>query len=569
MTRRVLTIVALVLALLAAASCGGSNKPPRTVEPPEPTLSAPTKFVPRVKKPNVLVIETDDMRMDELRFMPNVRKLIARRGLAFENSFAPYPLCCPSRASFLTGQYAHNHGVLSTSSPFGFQSFDDRRTLGTVLQGAGYQTALIGKYLNGYARQHQFGSSASSRRYVPPGWNQWLAGSDHLYPLGSPLHGGTYNYFSMTQVDNGTVTPHRGRYSSDVTAEQTRATLTQFGSAKKPWFIWWTPTAPHFGNPHEADDPRPLRDTAGHLERWETPGRPAWVKGHFDRQITHPLGQPPVGPAEADISDKPKFMRSRPEMDAAEKAALTEVSRQRAESLFALDRQVAVTLKKLQSTGQYKNTVVAFTSDNGYFLGEHRKRQGKILSHEPSLRVPFLIAGPGIRHGRRYDPVTTVDMAPTFAAYAGLKGMPGADGRSMLPIIYGSDRGWEAPVVTEGTMTDRGYLGNHTQPGFISALNTRGIRTARYKYTKYSSGESELYDLAKDPLELDGKQDDPAYAAVKKKLDALWFAYYDCKGTVCDKPLPARFRATPAREKKITDAEIRRTNTYYGDRWLK
>ncbi|MGI9157474.1 MAG: sulfatase family protein [Marmoricola sp.] len=568
MTRRVVTTVAVALALVAASSCGGSPKPPRTVEPPEPTLSAPTKFVPKVKKPNILVIETDDMRMDELRFMPDVRRLIQKRGLTFENSFAPYPLCCPSRSSFLSGQYAHNHGVLGTSAPFGFQSFDDRTTLATVLQGAGYQTALIGKYLNGYAQQHVHGSTASSRRYVPPGWNQWLAGSDRNYAVGSRLHGGTYNYFSMTQVDNGTVTPHRGRYSTDLTAEQTRQTMTQFGSAKKPWFVWWTPTAPHFGSPQEQDDPPPLRDTSGHLERWETPARPAWVKGHFDRQITHPLGQPAAGPAEADMSDKPSYLRSRPEMDTAELAALTEVTRQRAESLFALDRQIAITLKKLQSTGQYQDTVIAFTSDNGYFLGEHRKRQGKILSHEPSLRVPFLIAGPGIRHGRRYDPITTVDMAPTFAAYAGLKTMPGTDGASMIPVIRGGDRGWDAPVVTEGRMSDPGYLGNHSQRGFTSALNTRGIRTYRYTYTKYSTGESELYDLAKDPLQLEGRQDDPAYAAVKKKLDALWFAYYDCKGTTCDKPMPARFRATRAQEKKVTDAEVRRTNAYYGDRWL-
>ena len=107
----------------------------------------------------MLVIETDDMRWDELKFMPNVRKLIQGRGLAFENSFAPYPLCCPSRASFLTGKYAHNHHVLSHLDPFGFQAFDDRTTLATVLHGGGYQTALVGKYLNGYARQHVHGST--------------------------------------------------------------------------------------------------------------------------------------------------------------------------------------------------------------------------------------------------------------------------------------------------------------------------------------------------------------------------------------------------------------------------
>jgi N-acetylglucosamine-6-sulfatase len=565
--RRLVTAAVLVAVFVATAACGGAGHkgPPRSVEPKVPKISAATSFVPKVKKPNVLVIEADDMRTDELKFMPTVRRLIARRGLTFENSFAPYPLCCPSRASFLSGEYAHNHHVLSTSSPFGFQSFDDHRTLATVLQGAGYQTALIGKYLNGYARQHVFDSKKSSRRYVPPGWNEWMAGSDHIYPVGTRLHGGTYNYFSMTQVINGTVTPNHGRYSTDVTAAETRKTVTQFGKAQKPWFIWWTPTAPHFGSPRERDDPRPLRNTKGVLEHWETPARPAWVKGRFDKQVTHALGQPPFGPAEANMSDKPRFLRTRPEMDAQEKASLTEVSRQRAESLYVLDRQIGVTIARLQKTGQYANTIIAFTSDNGYFLGEHRKRQGKILDHEPSLRVPFLIAGPGIRHGKRYDPITTIDMASTFAAYAGLPGMPGADGRSMVPTIEHGDQGWTAPVVTEGSMGNRGYTHLFTQPGFDNALNSRGIRTARYKYTKYSTGEVELYDLAKDPVELEGKQDDPAYAKVKRKLDALWFAYYNCKGAACDKPMPKEFQASVKQEKAITVNETKRTRQYYDD----
>ncbi|MDQ6641772.1 MAG: sulfatase [Actinomycetota bacterium] len=564
MIRRAMMAAALVSALLAVAACGsGGNAPKRiSVEPPQPTITAATRYVPPVRKPNILVIEADDMRTDELKFMPNVRKLIGARGLTFQNSFAPYPLCCPSRSSFLSGKYAHNHHVLGTSSPFGFQSFDDHQTLATVLQGAGYQTALIGKYLNGYAEQHVFGSHKSSRRYVPPGWTQWMGGSDHLYPVSSPLHGGTYNYWSMTQVINGKVVPHRGRYSTDVTAQQTRTTLTQFGNKKKPWFIWWTPVAPHFGSPHERDDPKPLRGTDGKLETFKTPARPTWVRGRFDKQITHALGQPAHGPAEADMSDKPKFLRIKPEMTSAEKAALTKVSRQRAEAIYVLDKQIAVTIDRLQKSGQYNNTIIAFTSDNGYFLGEHRKRQGKILAHEPSLRVPFLIAGPGIRHGTRYDPITTIDMAPTFAAYAGLPSMPQADGVSMVPVINKGDQGWARPVVTEGYMGDAGYQ-QFTRPGFHTALNSRGIRTARYKYVKYSTGEVELYDLKTDPLELNSRQRDPAYAAVMRKLDALWTRYYNCKQASCATPMPKEFRATAQQERAITDNEATRTAQYY------
>src|SRR5690606_27210621 len=136
--------------------------------------------------------------------MPNVRRFIAERGLTFENSFAPYPLCCPSRASFLTGKYAHNHHVLSHVAPWGFGSFDDSDTLATRLRDGGYATALVGKYLNGYGKQPVRGTDEPSLEYVPPGWDAWYAGSDHIWRPGEtyrgrPMHGSTYAYFDLTQ----------------------------------------------------------------------------------------------------------------------------------------------------------------------------------------------------------------------------------------------------------------------------------------------------------------------------------------------------------------------------------
>ena len=558
-------VLALVVGLGTLAACGdGSSGPDRPKATP-PAKTLPTTYVPSVKRPNMLVIETDDMRWDELKFMPNVRKLIKGRGLAFENSFAPYPLCCPSRASFLTGKYAHNHHVLSHVDPFGFQAFDDRTTLATVLHGGGYQTALVGKYLNGYARQHVHGSTRPSLHYVPPGWDQWMAGSDKVFPAGDPLHGGTYNYFSMTQNVNGQVVAHPGIYSTRLLADQVQDVVGGFSKKPDPWFVWWTPVAPHFGVPHERDDPAPVLRDDGVLGRFSTPARPRWVRGLFDDQVTHPLGVPPVGPVESDMSDKPRYLRKLPDINVEEKAALTEVSRQRAESLFVLDQQIGVVLQRLQKLGEYDHTVVAFTSDNGYFLGEHRKRTGKILAHEPSLRVPFLIAGPGIRHGRRFDPITSIDLAPTFADYAGLKGMPDADGISLVRTIEKGDQGWTRPVVTEGRMGDRSYVRHAPRQGFDTALNERGVRTARWKYVRYSTGEVELYDLKDDPLELESRQDDPSYDGVRRKLQKVWEQYYDCKGAGCAEPLPPELRATVAQTKAITDNEYRRTRAYYVD----
>ena len=451
------------------------------------------------RQPNVLVIETDDMRWDDLRWMPNVRRLIQRKGLSFENSFAPYPLCCPSRSSFLSGKYTHNHHVYTHLEPYGFAAFRDQHTIATVLKGAGYQTALVGKYLNGYGQQ-TLRSGEPSLQYIPPGWDQWYAGSDHLWDFDDPHYGGgTYSYFKLIQNVNGQINMFPGQYSTDVLAGEARRVMTGFSRSKAPWFLWWTPTAPHHGLPRESDDPLPTRRRDGQFSEWDTPGRPDWVKGRFDKQITHGLGTPLKGSAEKDVSDKPNYLRKLPNLTSEERAAETEITRQRAESLYALDVQVRRTITHLRRLHQLKRTLIVFTSDNGYYLGEHRKRSGKITLHEPSLRVPLVIAGPGVPRGRRYDPITTIDMAPTIAAYAGTT-MEGADGTSLVPTIQSGDRGWSRAVVTEGMMGFGRYgeeFGLGRQP-----LDTRGLRLGRWKLTRYSTGEVELYDLLTDPLEL-------------------------------------------------------------------
>ena len=511
----------------------------------------------------MLVIETDDMRWDDLRWMPSVRRLIQRRGLSFENSFAPYPLCCPSRSSFLSGKYTHNHHVYTHLDPYGFAAFHDRHTIATVLQGAGYRTALVGKYLNGYGEQF-LRSGKPSLHYVPPGWDQWYAGSDHLWDFDSPnFGGGTYTYDHLIQNIDGTIRSFPGRYSTDVTAQQTRRVIDGFsrGGTRRPWFVWWTPTAPHHGLPVEPDDPAPTRRRDGEFSEWGTPGRPAWVRGRFDRQITHGSGTPPSGSAEKDVRDKPAYLRKLPELTAAERAAETEVTRQRAESLYALDVQVRRTFAHLRRTHQLARTVVMFTSDNGYYLGEHRKRTGKVTLHEPSLRVPLLVVGPGVPHGRRYDPVTTIDLAPTIAAYAGTT-MAGADGTSVLPLIRHGDRGWRRPVVTEGMMGFGRYADDHRLGR--SPLDTRGLRLGRWKLTRYSTGEVELYDLLTDPLELDNLAHVPRHAAQLRALEVLYDEYHDCVGAQCRVAVPARWRLTPAQSRRLTRHQVRVTNRYFG-----
>ncbi len=524
------------------------------IEPDPPQLTERPQ-----EHPNVLVIEADDMRWDDVRWMPNVRRLIQARGLTFESSFSPYPLCCPSRASFLTGRYAHNHRVLSHAEPFGFASFRDKRTIATVLQKAGYRTGLVGKYLNGYGEQVRR-NGEPSLNYVPPGWTRWRAGSDHVWRAIDPFNGGTYAYFNLVENVDGELKSFVGRYSTDVMAEQTRWLISRFGSRPDPWFIWWNPVAPHHGSPAESDDPGQTRRADGQWTNWVTPARPDWVKGRFDSQITHGAGTPGTGSAEVVTSDKPRYLRRLPELTLEEREAVAEVTRQRAESLFVLDVQIGRTISRLSRSGQLANTVIIFTSDNGYYLGEHRKRLGKTNLHEPSLRVPLIVAGPGVPRGRRYDPVSTVDLAPTLAAYAGVR-MPKADGIDLTQLIEQGDSGWDRPVVTEAMMPEGPYAAGPLSTD--SQLNTRGLRLGRWKLTRYTTGESELYDLATDPLELRNLARVPRYADELRDLKKLYRTYRDCRGPECAAGLPEKYRVSPTEMRRITVNMRRATRLWF------
>jgi len=542
---------ALLLALgLMSAGCSSRTSTPHR--------AAGTTDV----RPNVLVVMLDDMRSDEMQFAPNAVRYVQSRGLDFRNSFSPYPLCCPARASFLLGQYAHNHRVLSQQSPWGFQALDDHLTIGGRMQQAGYQTALVGKYLNGYGAQRSLVTKKPSVDYVPPGWTDWMVGLQKQWPAGSPNQGGTYRYFAFTQNVNGRVVPHPGRYSSDVIGGETRDLIDKYHGSDKPFFMWVTPVAPHFGAPREADDPPPYVEANGRIQRFPTPARPRWVKHRFDATITHAFGQPLNGPAEADMSDKPSFMRRLPETTPIEKQRLRDVERQRAESIYAWDRQFGEIIEELKKTGEYENTVIMFTSDNGYYLGEHRQRVGKIKAHEPVIHVPLDVAGPGIQFGVRYQPITTFDLTATILDMAGAAALPNMDGSSKLDEMTGPDQPWRVPVITEGRPSG-------VRPSAWSALagglTTSGIRTGRYKLIRYANGDSELYDLLVDPNELDSVWGKPAYARVQRQLVKLWNLRKTCRAAECRLPLPASLRssvAALARQFAIAQEEHR---SYYGN----
>ena len=542
--------VTLALALLGIRATSG--------DPPAAAAATATAESDPDTRPNIVVVMADDMRADDLRFMPSLRSQVMSRGLKFRNSFSPYPLCCPSRASFLSGQYAHNHEVLNNDAPFGFGSFDDSRTVATALKDAGYRTGFVGKYLNNYGIDRSRVTGEHSWRYVPAGWTDWYAALQRPRRLYDRYpNGGAYNYFHTIFNANGrTDDSHEGEYQTGVLGRFSRTLVTRYSRTDKPFFLYLSALAPHYGGPHEPDDVDSIRRPDGWVSEFETPARPDWVKGRYDDDVPRSPGLPADGgPSEADVSDKPRAFQS-PELSRRERKLVTAVTRQRAEAIAVLDAQISRLVQTLREQGELDETVLVFTSDNGYFLGEHRFRNGKRKAYEPSIRVPLVIAGPGIPHGVRNDPTKTPDLTATILDLAGAAPPRRADGRSLVPS-FAADRGWTAPVVTEGIVDGSARLHDTSKRllGFTDARTTIGIRTARYKLIVDASGTVELYDLDEDPNELDSVADDPAYREIRRELTQLWRRYKDCVGAKCSEPLPPSLALSPAQTKESTKAQ--------------
>ncbi len=559
-------VVSLVLAVLTF-SRGGASTSARV----EPSLEGPTPTAVATdgserpstmpKQPNVVLVMADDMRVDDLAFAPNLRKLIAAHGVTFENSFAPFPLCCPSRASFLTGQYAHNHKVWWHDPPYGYGAFDDSRSIATSLQDAGYRTGYIGKYLNRYGLARSKVTGEPSARYVPNGWDDWRAAVEP--PGESDIHGSTYDYMDTPFNVNGEIdNSHRGVYQSDVLGDMSVDMSRRFARNRKPFFMYVNYVAPHHGQPNAVDEPDFVPDSNGREVHVVTPAVPDWVRGRFDDRVRRASGVARTGEEiESDVSDKPRELQKRVQPLGEEaKDALLYATRRRAEAVYVMDRNIARLVAELQRSGAWEETVFAFTSDNGMIMGEHGLGMTKVRAHEPSLRVPMLVTGPGLRDRQvRQDPITTVDLTATILDLADARPSHTPDGVSRVRSLVEGDEGWRTPVVTEAVFTARG-----SDPQFTDLRTTIGIRVSRYSYTRYKSGETELYDLVEDPREDTNVADAPEYAEVRAALDELWPAIKDCRGRGCAPPLPKVLEAGPRLNRSNTDAYWTAIDAAYG-----
>ena len=423
--------------------------------------------VPR--PPNIVVILTDDQRWDTLWGMPVVEKELVGHGLTFTNSFVVNPLCCPSRASFLTGQYSHSTGVYLNAGPHGgFRSFHDRRTIATVLHSAGYTTGLFGKYLNRY------GVAARDRHYVPPGWDAWNVFLRQT------------TYYDYNLVENGRV-HHYGDgpadYSTDVLARKAAAFVAR---APRPFFVEFAP----FG-PHEPAPPPPRHKSAFVRSTWTKP--PSFN--------------------ETDVSDKPEYIRQLRPLTPNRIWQAEQFRRHQLAAALAIDDAVAALVKALKARHLLHSTLIVLTSDNGVMWGEHALVAArKAVPYEESIRVPLVMRYDPLLHGRpRKDGhlALNIDYAPTFAALAG-RTMPGAEGRSLVPLLAGSQPSWRHDFLVE-------HIDGPPQRDVPSYCAVRG---AGYKYVLYQSREEELYDLQADPYELQNQAANPAFASLKKQLRA-------------------------------------------------
>ncbi|MDQ4143921.1 MAG: sulfatase [Actinomycetota bacterium] len=433
--RVLLPVLAGALTLSAASGIAGSRDSAAAQEAPD-------------DRPNFIVIVTDDQRADTMWAMPRVRRKIAHRGIRFRQGYVSNSLCCPSRASILTGRYSHSTGVYTNSPPHGgFAAFEDDSTIATWLDEAGYRTALVGKYFNGYA----------DAEYIPPGWNVWNAFT------GKRGNGGAFYHYALSV--NGERRTFRSKprdYSTDVLAKKA---LRFIETSDNPFFLYFAPYAPHG-----------MQAAPRH-------------QGMFEGlQIEH---SPSYN--EKNVSDKPRWVRKLDFVSDTGRWARV------LETLLAVDEAAGRMVRTLREQGELDNTFIAFLSDHGRGRGEHRWLE-KSDPYRGSTQIPYIVRYDRLIQNPRKDGhlLLNLDIAPTIARLAGVPS-PGAEGASFVPLLQSPEASWRGDFLLEHLEDKRGV------PSYC------GVRTENHLYVAYDTDEEELYDLNKDPYELKNVAEDDAY----------------------------------------------------------
>jgi arylsulfatase A-like enzyme len=447
-------------------------------------LGVPSLAGAAATHPNIVLLLTDDQRWDTLPYMPTVQRLLVAQGVTFTNSFTTTPLCMPSRAGLLTGQYAHHTGALTNFPPRGGPDLfvgPDASTIATWLHQAGYRTGIYGKYVNLYQFQCP---PYTATCYRPPGWDEW-----HVL-----LDEATYNY----RLTDGSSIISYGSAPEDYSTDVLAAKAADFvrDTHGQPFLLYVA-----FHEPHDEGmlPPVPAPRDQGTFADLPPLRPPSWD--------------------EADVSDKPAWIQRLPRATeligrGALRVPLGEWSDRtrlgQLQALQAIDEAVERILSAVDASGQTSNTVVIFTSDNGLSWEEHRWL-GKGCPYEECLRVPLVIRFPQLARGGRQDArmALNIDLAPTIAALAHVRVPPGTDGRSLVSLLRRPGGPWREAFLFE-------YFAN---PGEVPP-NFTGVRTRRWKLTRYDDpSDDELLHLSTDPYELTSAR--PGELAVTRRLQRV------------------------------------------------
>lgn len=476
--------IAALATLLCVTACDTASQAHPSASPSAPAVPAPVAEAPAGPL-NIVFVLTDDLAGNLVPYMPNVQALAAD-GVSFTDYTVTDSLCCPSRASILTGKYPHNTGVFTNTGADGglktFQRYaNERSTFATDLASAGYRTGFFGKYINGYQPE---------RGYVPEGWTTWVAGGD------------AYRNFDYDLYENGKVIRYGHEpadYLTDVLSAKASRFIQSSAAAGQPFLVEVSTFAPHL--PYT---PAP-RDAASFADL-KAPRDPSF--GAFGTGASPWLsGHPALTTAEIDAIDRD--------------------FRQRVRAVQSVDRMLGSLRQSIATAGVADRTVVVFTSDNGLHMGEHGLKPGKQTAFDTDVNVPLIAAGPGVARGDTVAlPAENIDLRPTFAALAGAPVPADVDGASLVPLLRGSPAPqWREVALIEHHGPPRDPADPDYQPWFYyNPGDYRALRTPSFTYVAYGDGSQEYYDNATDPFQtrnIAGSLPADELTRLKSTLEAL------------------------------------------------
>ncbi len=473
--------------------------------------------------PNIVFLLTDDQDVtaNSLDYMPKLNKLLRKEGMEFQNYFVTTALCCPSRTTIIKGQYCHNHGIwdngdLNNQTFFSggmkkvIESNLEKETIGTLMQDAGYQTILIGKYLNGY--------NDNLASHVPPGWDKWHGMTDTAY-FGP--------HFSN---DGSLFKAGKDIYQTDYISKNAMDMITN-RNKKKPFFIYISPFAPH----------APSQPAPRHAKLFSNMSAPRYDSFNPDDDVQ---------------SEKPSWLKSIPKLSPNQVASIDEFYRNRLRALQAVDEMLENITLLLAKEGIDKETYLFYMGDNGQHLGDYRLPGGKRQAYDTDIRVPFLARGPGIKGGTKVtEVVLSIDLLPTWVELGGgsKPKQYEPDGKSIVPLLRGqlppgpASNTFRAAALAEmyGGSSNMGntYKGiagfeknrfwNNTYQAIRVINGSDWAADANWLYAEWCTGEVEFYNSTNDTHQVHNLAK-KADTDLLQKLSVLTQTLGKCKGQSCN-----------------------------------